>query len=133
MTSGPGLNHIELWVEDLAAARASWGWLLDELGWEWNSDWVDGSSWSANDDLYLVVTSPPKLRPGRHDRRMPGLNHLALTAPSAAFVNLLRKEAPEHGWTPLYDDRFPHAGGPHHYALYLENAQGFKVEVVVAS
>lgn len=40
------------------------------------------------------------------------------------------RDAPEHGWTPLYHDRYPHAGGAQHYAGWLENADGFKVEVV---
>ncbi len=38
--------------------------------------------------------------------------------------------APLNGWQPLYHDRYPHAGGPAHYAGWLENAAGFKVEVV---
>ena len=38
--------------------------------------------------------------------------------------------APLHGWQPLYHDRYPHAGGPAYYAGWLENAAGFKVEVV---
>jgi len=38
--------------------------------------------------------------------------------------------APLHGWQPLYHDRYPHAGGPAQYAGWLENAAGFKVEVV---
>jgi hypothetical protein len=42
-------------------------------------------------------------------------------------------EAPEHGWTPLYQDRYPHAGGAGHYAGWLENAAGFKAEVVADS
>jgi hypothetical protein len=33
---------------------------------------------------------------------------------------------------PLYQERYPHAGGPQHYAGWLENAAGFKVEVVAA-
>lgn len=35
-----------------------------------------------------------------------------------------------HGWTLLYPDRYPHAGGPDHDAGWLENSAGFKVEVV---
>ncbi len=38
--------------------------------------------------------------------------------------------ADQHGWTPLYHDRYPHAGGPDHYAGWLENTAGFKVEIV---
>ncbi len=35
-----------------------------------------------------------------------------------------------HGWTLLFPDRRPHAGGPEHYAGYLENTDGFEVELV---
>jgi catechol 2,3-dioxygenase-like lactoylglutathione lyase family enzyme len=34
MTLRGGLHHVELWVPDLARARAEWGWLLSELGYE---------------------------------------------------------------------------------------------------
>ncbi len=39
-------------------------------------------------------------------------------------------DAPRHGWRRLYDERYPHAGGRDHYAGWLENAAGFKVEIV---
>ena len=38
------LHHVEVWVPDLAAARASWGWLLRELGWTPYQDWPAGRS-----------------------------------------------------------------------------------------
>ncbi len=41
-------------------------------------------------------------------------------------------QAPEHGWQLLFSDRHPHAGGPDTYAAYLEDADGFEVEVVAA-
>ena len=45
-------------------------------------------------------------------------------------LDAIMAAAPLHGWQPLYHDRYPHAGGPAHYAGWLENAAGFKVEVV---
>ena len=30
----------------------------------------------------------------------------------------------------LYDDHYPHAGGPDHHALYLEDPDGIKIELV---
>jgi hypothetical protein len=30
----------------------------------------------------------------------------------------------------MFPDRHPHAGGPDHYAAYLENTDGFEVELV---
>ena len=40
------------------------------------------------------------------------------------------REAELQGWRPLYHDRYPHAGGPEHYAGWLENSAGFKAEIV---
>ncbi len=37
---------------------------------------------------------------------------------------------PAHGWQPLFDERYPYAGGPGHYAAYLANSDGFEVELV---
>jgi hypothetical protein len=32
----------------------------------------------------------------------------------------------------LFPERHPYAGGPDHYAAYLEDADGFEVELVAA-
>jgi hypothetical protein len=34
------------------------------------------------------------------------------------------------GHTTLYDDRYPYAGGPGYYAVYCEDPDRIKVEVV---
>ncbi|MFT3798589.1 VOC family protein [Microbacterium sp.] len=124
-----GLHHVELWVADLAAARAEWGWLLERLGWTFDGSWAEGSTWVAG-ETYLTITTSPNLRGDVHDRRTPGLNHLAFHGGARGEVDALMSEAAEHGWRPLYADRYPHAGGPDHYAGWLENSAGFKAEVV---
>jgi hypothetical protein len=45
-------------------------------------------------------------------------------------VDELTAAAEEHGWMLMFADRHPHAGGPEHYAAYLENGDGFEVELV---
>ncbi|TFD49900.1 glyoxalase [Cryobacterium sp. Hh7] len=127
-----GVHHIEIWVADLDSARRSWGWLLVKLGWSVDQEWDGGMSWRCG-DAYLVITRPPALSGDAHDRRLPGINHVALHGGSAADVDRIVGEAIDHGWSSLYADRYPHAGGPDHYAAYLENEAGFKVEVVGAS
>jgi len=124
-----GFHHVELWVANLAEARAQWGWLLGELGFVRESEWAEGESWSAG-GAYLTLTTSSNLSGGTHDRRSPGVNHLAFTAGSPDRVDEIMARAAEHGWRPLYHDRYPHAGGPDHYAGWLENAAGFKAEVV---
>jgi RimJ/RimL family protein N-acetyltransferase/catechol 2,3-dioxygenase-like lactoylglutathione lyase family enzyme len=124
-----GLHHVELWVPDLPATERSWGWLLTELGWTEYQRWPRGVSWRLGRS-YLVFEDSPARVGDRHERLRPGLNHLALHAGSRASVDYLAKTAVEHGWRLLFADRHPYAGGPDHYAAYLENADGFEVELV---
>lgn len=124
-----GLHHVEIWVADLEEGREVWGWLLERLGWSVEQVWPDGLSW-RDGDTYVVVTRPPRLSGAVHDRRLPGVNHLAFHGGSTEDVDRLVRAGPEHGWSLLYADRYPHAGGAEHYAAYLQNRAGFKVEVV---
>ena len=126
----PGsLHHVELWVPDLERACVEWGWLLAQLGYAPFQEWPDGSSWRLG-ATYLVVEQSPALTASEHDRRRPGLNHLAFHAGTRQNVDRLAAEGPAFGWTLLFPDRHPHAGGPDHYAAYLANTDGFEVELV---
>ena len=126
----PGvLHHLELWVPDLARAVAEWGWLLTELGYTAYQDWPAGRSWRLG-ATYLVVERSPALTAAGHDRRRPGLNHLAFHAGDRDRVDRLARAAPEHGWAPLFAAKYPFAGGPDHYAAYLASTDGFEVELV---
>ncbi|MEU3118584.1 MULTISPECIES: VOC family protein [Micromonospora] len=124
-----GLHHVEVWVPDLAAASRSWGWLLGELGWTLYQDWPAGRSWRLG-ATYIVLEESPALTGRTHDRRAPGLNHLAFHAGPPAAVERLVTAAGEYGWTLLFPDRHPHAGGPDSYAAYLTDGQGYEVELV---
>ncbi|MFC0431774.1 VOC family protein [Kutzneria buriramensis] len=104
-----GLHHVELWVPDLARAGRSW-----RLG-----------------ETYIVVEESPALTSDVHDRRRPGLNHLAFHVGDR--VDSLVAAAPSHGWTLLFPDQHPYAGGPAHYAGYLVDEDGFEVELVASS
>ncbi|MFD7457345.1 MULTISPECIES: VOC family protein [unclassified Streptomyces] len=127
------LHHVELWVPDLGRAAGSLGWLLERLGWAPYQDWPAGRSWRLG-ETYVVVERSPALRGDRHDRLRPGLNHLAFHVPGdRAALDALVEEAFAHGWTLLFPDRHPYAGGAEHCAAYLENADGFEVELVVKS
>ncbi|WP_245595326.1 VOC family protein [Glycomyces tenuis] len=126
------LHHVELWVPDLGRAVASLGWLLERLGYEAHQEWKAGRSWRLG-PTYLVVEQSPALTGERHDRCAPGLNHLAFHVRDDAEVERLAAEGEDHGWTMLFADRHPFAGGEGHYAAYLENRDGFEVELVVKS
>ncbi len=125
------LHHVELWVPDLGRARAEWGWLLGELGYDVFQDWPAGRSWRRG-PTYIAVEQSPALTATEHDRCRPGLNHLAFHAGDRAQVDALVTAAPAHGWTLLFPDRHPYAGGPDVYAGYLANADGFEAELIAS-
>ena len=123
------LHHTELWVNDFAAAEQSLGWLLERLGFQRKDTWSTGASWQGAEG-YIVIESGDDVERGPYSRRRPGLNHLAFAAGTEADVELLARRAASHGWTLLFADQHPHAGGAGHYAAYLENGEGFEVELV---
>jgi catechol 2,3-dioxygenase-like lactoylglutathione lyase family enzyme len=131
-TPQPGqLHHVELWVQDLAATTASLGWLLTSLGYEVDQDWEVGRSWRLG-ATYVVAEQSPAMLDGAYERCRAGLNHLAFHIATRAEVDRLTSESGEHGWRLMFADRHPYAGGPEHYAAYLEDDQGFEVELVAA-
>jgi len=126
------LHHVELWVPDLDVAERSWGWLLCELGYELFQAWEHGRSWKLK-STYIVIERSADQRSGPHDRLAAGLNHLAFHAGSTGDVDRLVVDGVGYGWTLMFADRHPHAGGPDHYAAYLEDAAGFEVELCATS
>ncbi|MDO5662027.1 MAG: VOC family protein [Brachybacterium sp.] len=133
MTAQP-LHHIELWTNDLAEAEPSFDWLMPELGFvpRPEDDWPGARMWHHPSGVYLVLEQPSDIKNRKHDRMRPGLNHLAFTVPDRATLDRLREESAPHGWEELFAEAYPHAGGEKHVALYLENTQGFEIEIVAA-
>jgi catechol 2,3-dioxygenase-like lactoylglutathione lyase family enzyme len=125
------LHHVELWVPSLTRAERSWGWLLGELGWVEHQRWAAGVSWILG-PTYIVLEESPALSAGEHDRLRPGLNHLALHGGTRAEVDRLVERSAGHGWSLLFADRHPFAGGPGTYAGYLADRDGYEVELVAA-
>ena len=120
------VHHLDLWVGDHGVAVAEWGWLLGELGWE-----HDGVAWQHGDGTYLFIEHSADQVDGPHDRLRAGVNHVALTVEDRHTLDRIRAESSAHGWHELFADRYPHAGGERHTALYLESSEGFEVEVVL--
>lgn len=121
------LHHVELCTGDLEVSVSFWGWLLTELGYEPKHDWADGCSW-INGPTYIVLKRASSDDPS-FDRHAPGLNHLAFHARSRDQVDELTasiRERPDSAV--LFEDEHPYAGG--YYALYCEDPEGVKVEVV---
>ena len=129
MNDRASIHHVELWLLDLEAQLPAWDWLFGELGWDPYQRWDGGKSWRADDGSYVVIEESPDLDPDSFRRTRPGINHLAITA-AGDVVDRIAGQGPDHGWTLLFADRHPYAGGREHYAAYLENDHGFEVEIV---
>jgi len=123
------LHHVELWVQDLEASTVTLGWMFEQLGYTPADAWPTGRSWHGAGE-YLVLEAGPDVEPGTHRRKRPGLNHLAFRAGDREEVERLALLAQTHGWLLMFADEHPFAGGPEHYAAYLEDAAGFEVELV---
>ncbi|WP_026696052.1 VOC family protein [Peribacillus kribbensis] len=124
------LHHIELNVSSLSASKQFWGWLLEELGYEWYQEWDAGVSLRYGSTyIVFVQTRQEHLDPSFH-RAKTGLNHLAFSAKSREQIDFITNQLKQKGYTILYEDRHPHAGGPGHYAVFCEDPDRIKVEVV---
>lgn len=116
-------------MPDLAAALPRWEWLLTQLGHQPFQRWDRGASFRLG-PTYLVLEQSPALTGDRHDRRRPGVNHLAFHAGAREDLDALVEAGRAHGWHLLFADRHPFGGGPDHCAAHLADDDGFEVELV---
>ncbi|MCG5249785.1 VOC family protein [Brevibacillus agri] len=125
------LHHLELYVADLKRSAEFWGWLLEEqLGYERYQQWASGISWKHGNTYLVFVQAEERFLDVPYHRCRVGLNHLAFHARSREQVEAIHEELRRRGVPLLYEDRYPHAGGREHYALFCEDPDRIKVEIV---
>ncbi|RYJ08684.1 glyoxalase [Halogeometricum borinquense] len=121
------LHHVELCSSNLERSIGFWDWLLGELGYEPKNEWENGRSWIKGPTYIVLKQAGNSELP--FDRTASGLNHIAFHASSREQVDELTSNVRERAdSTVLYDEQHPYAGG--YYALYCENPDGVKVEIV---
>lgn len=128
------LHHVELYVSDLEASVAFWTPFMALLGYEADR-WSGGMNYvRGTDDAYfcLLPADPQHLAAGYHRKRV-GLNHLAFKAESRAQVDEVANWLKASGHSLLYADKHPYAGGPGYYAVFCEDPDRIKLEVVAPS
>lgn len=125
------LHHIELYVGDLERSCAFWTPFMALLGYEADR-WSGGMNYVRGpDDAYMcLLPAPSAHRSAGYHRQRIGLNHLAFRAQSRAQVDEVTAWVRAHGHCLLYEDRHPYAGGPDYYAMFCEDPDRFKLEVV---
>jgi len=124
------LHHIEIYVSNLSNSKKFWGWFLKELGYELYQNWESGCSFKHGGTYIVFVQVEDRFRDIAYHRCRVGLNHLAFHASSRELVDNITDQLEEMGVSILYRDQHPFAGGPGYYAVYFEDPDRIKVELV---
>ncbi|RDI37261.1 VOC family protein [Falsibacillus pallidus] len=124
------IHHIELYVSDLKRSVEFWGWLLEELGYEVFQSWEKGQSWKLDETYIVFVQAEEKYLDIPYHRCRVGLNHLAFHASSRQHVDEITQALMSKGVKILYTDKHPFAGGDQYYAVFFEDPDRIKVELV---
>lgn len=127
------LHHIEIYVSDLQRTIQFWDWFLDELGYKVHQQWSSGISWKYGSTYLVFVQADQKYMDVTYHRCRVGLNHLAFHANSKEQVDEVTLKLQEKKIQILYQNKHPFAGGEHHYAVYFEDPDRIKVELVAPS
>ncbi len=126
------LHHIEIYVSDLEKSTEFWGWFLEYLGYEKYQQWGKGHSWKLGDTYLVFVQAEEKYFEPTYHRCRVGLNHLAFHAQSRQQVDEITQLLKDRQINILYSDKHPYAGGKDHYAVYFEDPDRIKVELVAS-
>jgi catechol 2,3-dioxygenase-like lactoylglutathione lyase family enzyme len=131
-----GFHHIDLNVRDLAASKAVYGPVLEFLGYRSVKDEPGGCEWDLGPDgrgaSLGLRPCDPSLVAYRHERYAPGLHHLAWRAASRNEVDRLHGLLVELGIRLLdAPAHYPEYSGDY-YAVFFEDPDGMKLELVHA-
>ncbi|MBM7633087.1 VOC family protein [Geomicrobium sediminis] len=124
------IHHIEIYVSNLEMSTMFWESLLESLGYFKDQQWELGVSWKLGDTYLVFVQTEERYLDVAYHRKRTGLNHLAFYADSKEHVDQLTLQLKDQGVTVLYEEHHPYAGGESHYAVYFEDPDRIKVEIV---
>lgn len=124
------LHHIEINVSNLSKTIEFWQWFLMELGYQPYQKWESGISWKDGETYLVFVQAEERFLDVSYHRSRVGINHLAFHAESRKQVDQITMQFKEKGVHILYQDKHPFAGGDTHYAVFFEDPDRIKVELV---
>lgn len=124
------IHHIEIYVEDINKTRKFYEWLLPELGYKLYQDWENGFSFKLDKTYIVFVEVEEEYRKYGYHRKRIGLNHIAFSVSNRNKVDNISNILLENGMNILYEDKQPYAGGKNHYAVYFEDPDRIKLEIV---
>lgn len=127
-------HHIDLNVSDLGAAKEVYGSVLEFLGYRMVKDDEKGCEWDrGRDDRRTSLglrAIDPELATYAHRRYAPGLHHLAWRASSREEVDRLHLLLVENGIRVLDAPAHYPEYSATYYAVFFEDADGMKLEVL---
>ena len=124
------IHHIELYVSDLNISMNFGEWFLEGLGYTRFQSWENGRSFKFGETYLVFVQVEEQFNDKSYHRCGVGLNHLAFQARSREQVDEVTRILEKREVPILYQDRHPYAGGDSHYAVYFEDPDRIKVELV---
>lgn len=124
------LHHLEIYVSNLNKSIELWDWFLTEIGYKPYQKWGSGVSWKHGETYLVFVQAEEQFLDVPYHRSRVGLNHLAFHAVSREQVDQITRQLKEKGINILYQDKHPFAGGDSHYAVFFEDPDRIKVELV---
>jgi len=124
------LHHVEIYVSNLEKSIAFWSWLLAELGYKEYQKWDQGISYQLMDTYLVFVQTEEKYLDISYHRKRTGLNHLAFHVESREMVDHFTNQLKQKNIDILYCEKHPFAGGKNYYAVFFEDPDRIKVELV---
>lgn len=125
------IHHIEIYVSDLEKSKLFWTWLLcEKLNYNIFQKWSSGISYKLGETYIVFVQTETEFIENSYHRKNTGLNHLAFHCDSKEFIDHLTKDLEEKNISILYKNKHPFAGGEDYYAVFFEDPDRIKVEVV---
>jgi len=123
------IHHIDITVRDPERALEFYDFALPLMGFQRIADADEGPLW-AGAQLEVGLQTARSDAPHAHDRRSPGLHHLAFTAPTREAVDALYERllaAKVFIFDPPAD--YPDYA-PGYYAVFFADPDGIKLEYV---
>lgn len=129
MKSFGAIHHIDITVSDPGRAVEFYDFVLPLMGFRRIEDADEGPLW-AGAHVEVGLQTAWADSSAAHDRRSPGLHHLAFTAPSREAVDALYAELQKANvfvFDPPAD--YPHYA-PGYYAVFFADPDDIKLEYV---
>jgi len=123
------IHHIDITVRDPERALAFYDIVLPLMGFRRIGDAAEGPLW-AGAQVEVGLQTARADSTSAHDRRSPGLHHLAFTAPTREAVDELYARL-EVAKVPIFDPpaEYPHYA-PGYYAVFFADPDDIKLEYV---